>query len=126
MTAIHVIAPSDRQVSEADATTGMVREQAVATEDLWVGRVRTAPGRPSGWHHHGDYETYFYVESGEMRMEYGPGGSEVAEARPGDFVHVPGGVVHREVNPADEEGAVILLRVGTGPPVINVDGPCNT
>lgn len=92
----------------ADATTGMVREMAAADNGIWVGRVRTAPGLPSGWHHHGDYETYFYVESGKMRMECGPGGSEVVEAGPGDSGHVPDGVIHREVNPADQEGAVIL------------------
>lgn len=123
MTEIRVIPASNRQVSEADATTGMVREQAVADEGIWVGRVRTAPGRPSGWHHHGDYETYIYVESGNVQMESGPGGSHVTEAGPGDFLHVPGGVIHREVNAGDEEGAVILFRIGSGPPVINVDGP---
>ena len=51
----------DREVSEADATSGMIREQAVADPGFWAGLVRTAPGRPSEWHHHADYETYFYV-----------------------------------------------------------------
>lgn len=45
------------------------------------------------------------------------------EAKPGDFVHVPKGVVHREMNPFDEEGAIVLMRVGSGPPVVNVEGP---
>jgi uncharacterized RmlC-like cupin family protein len=56
-------------------------------------------------------------------MEFGPDGARHVEASPGDFVHVPRGVVHRERNPALEEGSVILFRVGTGPAVINVDGP---
>ncbi len=120
---IEIVRAADRLVSEADATTGMVREQAIAEDGIWVGRVRTAPGRPSGWHHHGDYDTYFYVEAGRVSMEFGPGGAKMIEAGPGDFVHVPKNVIHREVNPADHEGAVILLRVGSGPPVINVDGP---
>jgi uncharacterized RmlC-like cupin family protein len=56
-------------------------------------------------------------------MEFGPDGMNHVEAGSGDFVHVPRGVVHRERNPALEEGAVILFRVGTGPAVINVEGP---
>lgn len=123
MSAIRIVAPDDRLVAEADATTGMVREQAVADEGIWVGEVRTAPQRPSGWHHHGDYDTYIYVKAGQVRFESGPNGSDVVEAGPGDFVHVPQQVIHREVNPADREGSVILVRVGSGPPVVNVDGP---
>lgn len=123
MSAIRVVAPDSRLVSEADATTGMIREQAVADEGIWVGEVRTSPNRPSGWHHHGDYDTYIYVKAGQVRFESGPNGIDVVEARPGDFIHVPPQVIHREVNPADSEGSVILMRVGSGPPVVNVDGP---
>lgn len=118
-----MVRADDRDVSEADATTGLVREQAMADDDVWVGVARPAPGRPSGWHHHGEHETYFYVQTGKIRMEYGPGGSNAIEAGPGDFVHVPGGLIHREVNSSSKAGSVILARVGSGPPVINVEGP---
>ncbi|MFP3883137.1 MAG: cupin domain-containing protein [Actinomycetota bacterium] len=123
MTDISVTHADDRIVSEADATSGMVRETAVDAENAWVGVVRTAPQRPSGWHHHGEYDTYAYVLSGGIEFEFGPGGSKRVEAGPGDFVHVPAGVIHREVNPTKEEGSLVLVRVGSGPPVINVDGP---
>ena len=123
MTEIRVVHAAEREVATADATSGVVREQAVAGDGVWAGLVRTAPGRSSGWHHHGDYNTYFYVVAGKVRMEFGPGGTHVVEAGPGDFVHVPNGIVHREVNPADEEGTLILVRVGSGPPVVNVEGP---
>ncbi|MEX2622961.1 MAG: cupin domain-containing protein [Acidimicrobiia bacterium] len=123
MTEIRVIRPAEREVAEADATSGMVREQAVAGEAVWAGLVRTAPGRSSGWHDHGGYDPYFYVNSGRIRMQFGPGGTNVVDAGPGDFVHVPNGVIHREVNPANEEGTIILVRVGSGPPVVNVEGP---
>jgi uncharacterized RmlC-like cupin family protein len=123
MADIQVVKAEERQIARADATTGVVREQAVANEEVWVGLVRTVPNRPSGWHHHGDYDTYFYVQSGKVRMESGPGGAEAVEAGPGDFVHVPKRVIHREVNSATEDGAVILVRVGSGPPVVNVEGP---
>ena len=123
MSDIEVIRASDRVVADADATSGMVREQAVAEDGLWVGLVRAAPQKPSGWHHHGDYDTYFYVDAGTIRMEFGPGGTQVIEAGPGDFVHVPKNAVHREVNSADHEAAIILMRVGSGAPVVNVEGP---
>lgn len=88
-----------------------------------VGRVLTVPGGTSGWYHHGGYETHFYVESGRMWMECGPGGCEVDETGPGDFVHIPGGVICGDVNHADQEEAVILFRTGGGSPASNVDGP---
>jgi len=123
MPAIEVIKATERQVAQADATSGMVRERAVEDEGVWAGLVRAAPGKPSGWHHHGDYDTVFYVETGRIRMEWGPGGNKVIEAGPGDFVHVPPQTIHREMNPGDNEGVVILTRVGEGPSVVNVDGP---
>lgn len=120
---VRVIRADERQVAAADATSGMVREQAVDGGGVWAGLVRTAPQRPSGWHHHGDYDTYIYVVSGKIRFDFGPGGARQVEAGPGDFVHVPKGTVHREANPAEQEGVLIGVRVGEGPPVINVEGP---
>lgn len=101
----------------------MVREEAVATEGMWAGFVRTAAQDTSGWHHHGDYETSIYVVTGQVRMESGPGGGDVVLAGPGDFFYVPPGAVHREANPGDEEAHLIVVRAGSGPAVINVDGP---
>lgn len=123
MTDIRVIRAEEREVSEADATSGMVRETAVAGTGVWVGLVRAAPQRPSGWHHHGEYDSYLYITSGEVGLDFGPGGSRHVDAKAGDFVHVPKNTVHREVNSGDAEGSVILVRVGEGPPVVNVEGP---
>lgn len=106
-----------------DATPGMTREQALAADGLWAGVVRTESGASSGWHHHGDYDTCAYVVSGGLRMESGPGGAEVVDAEPGDFVFVPKGAIHREGNPTGTDGDVVVVRVGHGPVVINVDGP---
>lgn len=101
----------------------MVRERAIEADGLWAGLVRTAPGMTSGWHHHGEYETSIYVAHGTLRMESGAGGSDVVEAKAGDFVHVPKGAVHREGNPGDHESQLVVVRAGHGPPTINVDGP---
>ena len=108
---------------EADPTPGMIRERAIGADGIWSGLVRTAPGATSGWHHHGDHETSIYVARGTLRMESGPGGSEVADAVVGDFIHVPRGAVHRESNPGHEESHLVVTRAGQGPPTINVDGP---
>jgi uncharacterized RmlC-like cupin family protein len=104
-------------------TPGMVREEAVAAGGLWAGLVRTAPGMASGWHHHGDLESVIYVLSGELRMEFGPGGRQSVEAGAGDFLLVAPHAVHREHNPLQEEGQLVVVRVGTGEPVFDVDGP---
>ena len=77
----------------------------------------------SGWHHHGAYESAIYVLSGALRMEFGPGGTEVLDAGPGDFVYVGAGAVHRESNPSNEESRIVVVRSGSGEPVMNVDGP---
>ena len=90
---------------------------------MWAGLVRTAPGMMSGWHHHGDFESVIYVTTGALVMEFGPGGSETLEARPGDFLYVAPGAIHRESNPTDQESHIVVVRSGSGEAVINVDGP---
>lgn len=118
---VRKIAPGER--TEGAGTPGMVREQAVATDRTWAGLVKTGAGMVSGWHHHGDYETTVYVLSGAVRMEFGPGGGEALEAGPGDFVYVAPHTIHRESNPTDQESQVIVVRVGAGAPVVNVEAP---
>jgi uncharacterized RmlC-like cupin family protein len=115
------VRPAER--TEGEPTRGMTREKAVATGTMWAGFVKTDPGMVSGWHHHGEHETSIYVVAGTLRMEYGPGGDEVLEAAPGDFVYVPAGAIHREGNPTDDESTLVVVRAGTGDPVTNVDGP---
>ena len=115
------VTPADRV--EGEPTSGMTREQAIDAPGLWAGYVRTAAQATSGWHHHADYDTSIYVVSGRLRMESGPGGGEVLEAAAGDFLHVPKGAIHREANPGDEESHLVVVRAGTGPAVVNVDGP---
>ncbi len=115
------ITPQER--TEGPVTPGMVREEAVSTERSWAGLVTTETGMISGWHHHGDYESTIYVLSGALRMEFGPGGTEILEAGPGDFVHVAPDAVHRESNPVREDSRLVVVRSGSGVPVVNVEGP---
>ena len=115
------VAPGER--TEGAATHGMIREEAVATNGMWAGLVRTEPGMVSGWHHHAAYETAIYVISGALRMEFGPSGAVTLEGRPGDFLYVAPGAVHRESNPGDQESRIVVMRSGSGAPVVNVDRP---
>jgi uncharacterized RmlC-like cupin family protein len=118
-----VIQAGERVRPGAGQTQGMVREQAFATDDCWVGHVTGEPGMASGWHHHDGFTTYFYVLSGALRLEFGPQGADVVQAGPGDFVLVPPEMIHRESNPGSEPVTIALFRTGSGRPVVNVDGP---
>jgi mannose-6-phosphate isomerase-like protein (cupin superfamily) len=100
----------------------MQREQAFAGDDRWVGFVSAEPGAWSGWHHHGETDTYFYVMSGAVEFEYGTEGATVA-VNAGDFCHVPKGLVHRERPRPGPRAELVLVRIGNGPTVVNVEGP---
>jgi uncharacterized RmlC-like cupin family protein len=120
-TGVRRIRPDER--TEGPATAGMIREEALATAAMWAGYVRTGPGTISGWHHHGDFESVIFVTTGALVMEFGPEGGEKLEAQPGDFLYVAPGAIHRESNPTAEESHIIVVRAGSGVPVINVEGP---
>jgi len=106
-----------------ESTPGMVREQAIASGGLWAGVAHTEPGMTTAWHHHGAHETSIYIASGSLRMESGPGGAEVIDAAIGDFLYVAPGAVHRESNPGGEASLIVVVRAGTGPTTVNVEGP---
>jgi uncharacterized RmlC-like cupin family protein len=121
MSDVRVIRPEDR--TDTAQTPGMSREEAVTGPGFWSGTAAAEPGSDSGWHHHGDHDSVVYVATGRFRVEYGPGGGEVAEAGAGDFMLIPKQTVHREGNPGGETSHLVVVRVGTGEVVINVDGP---
>jgi uncharacterized RmlC-like cupin family protein len=117
-----LIRPSDRH-QQTGQTAGMIREEAVHTEGLWAGVVRTEAGRYSSWHHHGAYESVIYVISGQVQLECGLEGATKFHARPGDCIYLPPLEVHREGNDGVEESEIVVVRSGTGELVVNVAGP---
>lgn len=119
---IRVVAP-DALRRAPMPTPGLVREIAFDLERAMMLRARAAPRAASGWHHHGDRDVFGYLLKGRARFEFGPGGREWAEVEAGGFFHVPRGLVHRDVNPTDEPQEFALTFVGSGPLVVNVDGP---
>ncbi len=100
----------------------MERSRAFEVPLLWAGRVVTAPGAVSGWHHHDRNQSSLYVVSGILRLEF-EGDEGYLDAGPGDFVHVPAFTVHRESNPTDEPSVAVIARAGGGIPTVNVDAP---
>jgi uncharacterized RmlC-like cupin family protein len=111
-------------LSETPATAGISRHLAFEDEGSKVLRAQTEPGTVSGWHHHGHYEVYGYVVSGNARFENSSDEKNVVNLGPGDFFHVPSHTIHREINPSSDQGNdVILFLHGSGPLVVNVDGP---
>jgi len=117
---IRVFRPADLEPS--DPTPGMARERAFELPILWAGRVVTAPGAVSGWHHHDRNESSLYVVSGVLRLEC-DGMEGYLDATAGDFVHVPAFVVHRESNPSDAPSIAVIARAGGGIPTVNVEPP---
>lgn len=110
-------------LTKADATPGIVREIAFATDRAILVRGRVEGGVASGWHHHGDREVLGHLIKGRARFDFGPGGEESTEVEEGGFFHVPVGLVHRDVNPMDEPQEFIVVFAGEGPLVVNVEGP---
>jgi uncharacterized RmlC-like cupin family protein len=101
----------------------MERRQLFDHEDRWVGWVRTAAGLAGGWHHHGGRESYIYVLRGSVRIEYGAAGRDAVTAAAGDFIFTPARLVHREITSPDDPAEFFVVRVGSGPQTVNVDGP---
>ena len=104
-------------------TPGVTRELAIETRNATVMRARAPADTCSGWHHHGARDVLGYVVVGRARFEFGPGGAEAVEVETGGFFHVPAGLVHRDVNPLDSLQEIVMTVVGSGPLVVNVDGP---
>jgi uncharacterized RmlC-like cupin family protein len=108
-------------------TPGMSRAAAVTyarmgAKKLWAGTVVIHPNAKTGAHHHGPVESVIYIVSGRARMRWGERLEFVAEAGPGDFIHVPPYVPHQEINASDVEPlSCVLVRSGRDPVVINLD-----
>lgn len=114
---------------ETTQTVGFVRRELItqAAEEgrsgVWIGTMLTPEGSMSGWHHHGDYDTYILMQKGKGRLDFGAGGRQSCEADPGDIFFVPRGAIHREANVGEGENLAFIVRIGSGEPAFNVDGP---
>jgi len=125
---IRIVKDSELDPNTAQ-TPGMNRAAAITyarcgAEKLWAGTVVIHPKAKTGAHHHGPVESVIYVVSGKARMRWGDRLEFVAEAGPGDFIHVPSFVPHQEINASDSEPlSCVLCRSGQEPVVVNLDIP---
>jgi quercetin dioxygenase-like cupin family protein len=122
-----VLRPDELRRFEAP---GLLREVAfdeelapVPGQRVLVQRTYNEPGDFSDWHVHPNYTTYGYQLAGQLFVEYGPGGSKRIECGAGDFVRIPASCVQREGAFGDSPRRGIGVRIGSGPPVVDVDGP---
>lgn len=120
---------SDELDTNTPQTPGMNRAAAITharcgADQLWAGTVVIHPGAKTGAHHHGPVESVIYIVRGRARMRWGEQLEFVAEAGPGDFIHVPPYVPHQEINASsDEPLSCVLCRSGQDPVVVNLDIP---
>ena len=120
-----VIAATERRPATG-LPVGSIGEEAFADPGAWVGFLQLPPGATSGWHHHGEWDSYACVLRGVLRWEFGEGGGEAIEVRAGDTGRMPAHVVHRDVSAGEEPLDMILFRAGEGELTINVAGPASS
>jgi quercetin dioxygenase-like cupin family protein len=108
------------ELTPGSSTMGIKRNKAFESDQLLFGRTLIEPSAKSGWHHHGKRDLYGFLLTGRLTFDCKDFPS--VELIAGDFFRVPGGLVHRDVNPdPDKEAIVVNIIVGDGPPVINFD-----
>jgi uncharacterized RmlC-like cupin family protein len=122
---IRVVRPEQFDLGTAQ-TPGSQRRAAIAPElgvdsALWGGTFQVEPGARTGVHHHGNQQTIAYVLSGTCEIRWGSKGEFVAQAGPGDFIHVPAYLPHMEINPSrDQAFHWIVVRSTPSPIVVNL------
>jgi uncharacterized RmlC-like cupin family protein len=121
---VRVVHANELNTSTAQ-TEGMNRAEAIShvrvgAEKLWAGTVVIDPDAKTGAHHHGPVESVIYIVSGHARMRWGERLEFFADARPGDFIHIPPYVPHQEINAGSEPLSCVLVRSGMEPVVVNL------
>ena len=102
---------------------GSIGREAFADPGAWGGFIELPPGASSGWHHHGEWDSYACVLEGVLRWEFGPAGADAIEVGAGDTGRMPAHRVHRDVSAGTEPLSMNLFRAGEGELTVNVDGP---
>lgn len=116
----------DERTAATGLPAGSSGEEAFRDPAGWVGFIELDPGSASGWHHHGDWDSYAYVLSGVLRWEFGTDGRDAVEVRPGGVARMPARLVHRDVSAGADRLSIVLFRTGQGELTIDVPGPSAT
>lgn len=122
--AIHIVSPAEFDLGTAQ-TPGSERREAIApalgiASTIWGGLFEVEPGARTGIHHHGEQETIAYVLSGVCEVRWGAKGEFQAQAKAGDFIHVPAFLLHMEINSSKQEPfRWVVVRSTAAPIVVN-------
>jgi uncharacterized RmlC-like cupin family protein len=113
--------------SNTPQSSGILRLAAVNSDltdssKICGGLMIAEPHTSSSVHHHGDQETVIYVLGGGGQVRWGRRGEFSEMLRPGDFVFIPAGVPHQELNPSAETVIWVVVRSGAQPVVVNLPG----
>ncbi|KZO99409.1 RmlC-like cupin [Calocera viscosa TUFC12733] len=104
-------------------TDGMARYGAIAglSDKLNANLMVAEPHTHSAVHHHGDQDTIVFGQKGKGAVVFN-GGKDRVNIAPGDFALIPAGVEHEEVNEGDEQVVWVIVRSGSVPKVVNLEG----
>jgi len=120
MTGIEVVHGS--ALTKGDTKNGITRMKAFDKENVIGSQSKIAPKIVSSWHHHGTRQLFGFLVSGRLQLESVHDNPRMVDIHPGDFFHIPVGLVHRDLNPdTDREAVVSTILIGTGPAVVNVE-----
>jgi uncharacterized RmlC-like cupin family protein len=123
--AIHIVSRAQFDSTTAQ-TSGSERRAAIApalgiASAIWGGLFEVDPGSRTGIHHHGEQETIAYVLTGVCEVRWGERGEFSAQAKAGDFIHVPAFLPHMEINPSKlEPFRWVVVRSTATPIVVNL------
>jgi uncharacterized RmlC-like cupin family protein len=120
--AIHIVSPAEFDLGTAQ-TPGSERREAIApalgiASAIWGGLFEVEPGARTGIHHHGEQETIAYVLSGVCEVRWGARGEFKAQAKAGDFIHVPAFLLHMEINSSKQEPFRWVVVRSTATPIV--------
>ncbi|MDQ1629493.1 MAG: hypothetical protein QOI54_3237 [Actinomycetota bacterium] len=121
------VVTADERSKNTPQTPGLLREVAFDSHSVVDGQLNAflstvEPAASTGAHHHGEQDTVLYVLSGTAAYAWGPDLENVVWAGEGDFVYIPGGVVHQEINPSpDLVTRWVVVRSGADPVVVNLE-----
>jgi uncharacterized RmlC-like cupin family protein len=116
--------PGTSQTPGSERLAAISASHGIASP-MWGGLFVVAPGGRTAIHHHGEQHTIAYVLAGTCLVRWGARGEFSAEARCGDFLHVPAWLPHMEINPSSTEPfRWVVVRSTPVPIVVNLPDAC--
>jgi uncharacterized RmlC-like cupin family protein len=122
---IRVVRPNEFDTGTAQ-TPGSQRLAAIhpnagIASPMWGGIFVVEPGARTGIHHHGEQDSIVYVLEGASYVRWGERGESSATVHAGDFLFVPSGLPHQEINPSKETPfRWVVVRSTSEPIVVNL------